>query len=234
MTRERFLDRTGPTTTMQRGILRAIAKAGKHRKNGRTKQLHCSSFAADCTPSPFIFASHSLHFPVLQTIRPVYLPIQMRHFSANNTNDNKKGTDTEGSISSAPTAVGVQEYDDNNDDKDNEDNSTNYQQTSEDPDSVEDTEAALTNRLVYRETLNNWYRANFDVSLNDAFQATKAATSNSLWVSCFVCPITGHRLEATVLPGVEYRKGGLFTSKKIGQSSCCLPSCPILLPHRRF
>ena len=57
----------------------------------------------------------------------------------------------------------------------------------------------------YRQELNKWYRDEHDLSLEDAFVATRVVQQDNatLWTSSFICPIFGDRIEAGVLPGME-------------------------------
>jgi hypothetical protein len=79
-----------------------------------------------------------------------------------------------------------------------------------------------SDRISFRNHLNNFYRATHDVSLKDAFHTEKIESGSSnpstLWTSTFECPVSGDRIHAGELPGDEFRveKDGrwYYSSKK--------------------
>jgi hypothetical protein len=79
-----------------------------------------------------------------------------------------------------------------------------------------------SDRISFRNQLNNFYRATHDVSLKDAFLTEKIESGSTdfstLWTSTFECPISGDRIHTGELPGDEFRveKDGrwYYSSKK--------------------
>lgn len=90
-------------------------------------------------------------------------------------------------------------------------------------------------RLIYREILYNWYKVNFDVKLDDAYEVTLMPPEDGettqippMWTAAFVCPITKHRLKAKGLPGHEGFR--YFQSKKLACQAAAREAAKFFCP----
>eukprot|EP00934_Nitzschia_sp_Nitz4_P002980 Nitzschia sp. Nitz4//scaffold33_size148984//100710//104567//NITZ4_002938-RA/size148984-processed-gene-0.176-mRNA-1//-1//CDS//3329548457//2970//frame0 len=194
---------------------RVLPLRGRHfpSRHIRARCLHRLALA----PSSLERTQRTL-LPAIQSIRPT-LPLgstdtslligQFRHFS---TGDSSNSTEElQQDLSATPKVPLIPVVDDDEDD-------------------------FVSDELRYnfRGKLNNWYKANFDVSIKDCFDCKlletslvdRSAPSQQLWTASFTCPITGHVSQASFLPGAPFAqthdRRTYFPTKKLANQSAAM------------
>ncbi len=210
--------------SMQQYFLRTIRARNPCRTSVKGRQPF-SFFAAErgCSLQPQL---RPLVFLVELTAQSTASPIRIRSFSSGNQYESN-------SVAMLPL-IDTDPDENNRDNELRDDDQVDNLEWSDDQETESDDSTEGGNKLVYRETLNNWYRANFDVSLNEAFETSPAplegnsSSSATLWTSSFVCPITRHKVEAKTLPGMTHAV--YFPSKKLANQAAAFQAVQFFCP----